>query len=73
MWMAWGYQTRPASAPFAQTWKSYFKRAQYVVLSAPGDPLIGWNPNLLTWFSGHFHLTYHHDYVFIYRADANAD
>jgi len=25
---------------------------------------------LLTWFSDHFHLIYHHDYVVIYRADA---
>ena len=70
MWMAWGYQTKPAAAPFAQTWKTYFERARYVVLSAPGDSLIGWNTNLLTWFSDHFHLIYHHDYVVIYRADA---
>jgi hypothetical protein len=72
MWMAWGYQTKPAAATFAQTWKTYFERAQYVVLSTPGDSLIGWNPNLVTWFSDHFHLDYHHDYVFIYRADANS-
>jgi hypothetical protein len=69
MWMAYGYQTKPATAAFARTWKSYLDRAQYVVLSEPVDPLIGWNANLVTWFSGHFHLTYHHDYVFIYRAD----
>jgi hypothetical protein len=73
MWMAWGYQTKPATATFARTWKSYFERAQFVVLSSPGDPLIGWNPNSLKWFSGHFHLTYHHDYVFIYRADATTN
>jgi hypothetical protein len=72
MWMAWGYQTKPAAAAFAQTWKSYFERAKYVVLSTPGDALIGWNPSLLTWFSGHFDLTYHHDYVYIYRAEAKA-
>jgi hypothetical protein len=70
MWMAYGYQTKPATASYAQTWKSYFARAQYVVLSTPGDSLVGWNPNLVTWFSVHFHLTYHHNYVFIYRADA---
>jgi hypothetical protein len=70
MWMAWGYQTKPATATFAQTWKSFFERAQYVVLSTPGDSLVGWNPNVVTWFSDHFHLTYHHDYVFIYRANA---
>jgi hypothetical protein len=69
MWMAWGYQTKPAAASFATTWKSYFERAQYVVLSTPGDALIGWNPSLITWFSDHFHLTYHHNYVFIYRTD----
>lgn len=72
MWMAWGYQTKPATATFAQMWKSYFERAQYVVLSTPGDALIGWNPNLVTWFSDHFHLTYHHDYVVIYRADVKS-
>lgn len=72
MWMAWGYQTKAASAAFAQTWKSDLERAQYVVLSNPGDSLIGWNPNLVTWFSDHFHLIYHHDYVFIYRADAKS-
>jgi hypothetical protein len=70
MWMAYGYQTKPATTSFAQTWQSYFARAQYVVLNNPGDSLVGWNPNLLTWFSVHFHLTYHHNYVFIYRADA---
>ena len=69
MWMAWGYQTKPATAAFAQTWKSYLARAQYVVLSEPVDPLIGWNANLVTWFSDNFRLTYHHNYVFIYRAD----
>jgi hypothetical protein len=69
MWMAWGYQTKPATAAFARTWKSYFERAHYVVLSEPVDPLIGWNANLVTWFSDHFRLTYHHNYVFIYRAD----
>jgi hypothetical protein len=72
MWMAWGYQTRPATATFAQTWKSYFERAQYVVLTNPGDSLVGWDANLTSWFSHHFHLTYHHDYVFIYRSDAHA-
>ena len=69
MWMAWGYQTKPATAAFAQTWKSYLARAQYVVLSEPVDPLIGWNADLVTWFSENFRLTYHHNYVFIYRAD----
>ena len=72
MWMAWGYQTKPATAAFARTWKSYFERAQYVVLSSPGDSLVGWDPSLITWFSEHYRLTYHHNYVFIYRADANA-
>jgi hypothetical protein len=71
MWMAWGYQTKPATATFAETWKLYFERAQYVVLSAPGDSLIGWDRNLATWFSDHFRLTYHHNYVFIYRAVAD--
>jgi hypothetical protein len=73
MWMAWGYQTKPAAAAFATTWKSYFEHAQYVVLSTPGDSLIGWTPTLLAWFSDHFQLTYRHNYVFIYRADDNAD
>jgi hypothetical protein len=72
MWMAWGYQTKPATATFARTWRSDFALARYVVLSTPGDSLVGWDPNLMTWFSEHFHLTYHHDYVFIYRADAPA-
>lgn len=72
MWMAWGYQTRPAAPAFAQQWKSYFERARYVVLSAPGDALVGWDANVETWFSEHFHLMYHHDYVYIYRADATS-
>jgi hypothetical protein len=72
MWMAWGYQTKPATATFAETWKSNFARAQYVVLSYPGDSLIGWTLNLKTWFSDHFHLIYHHNYVFIYRSVANS-
>ena len=70
MWMAWGYQTRPATSTFAMQWKSYFEKAHYVVLSSPGDPLVGWSPGLTAWFATHFSLDYHHDYVFIYRADA---
>jgi hypothetical protein len=72
MWMAWGYETKPATAAFAKIWKTNFERAQYVVLSIPGDSLIGWNTGLLTWFDNRFHLIYHHNYVFIYRADANS-
>jgi hypothetical protein len=72
MWMAWGYQTKPATAAFAQQWQSYFERAQYVVLDNPDDALVGWDPKVATWFSEHFHLTYHHDYVYIYRVDATS-
>lgn len=72
MWMAWGYQTKAAAPAFAAEWMTYFEKASYAVLNSPGDSLVGWSPTLLTWFSNHFRLVYHHNYVFIYQSDATS-
>lgn len=67
MWMAWGYQLIPPAHAFTAEWKSYFEKAQYVVLSHPGAQGIPWDKNLSDWFKRNYQLISSSSYVHIYR------
>ncbi len=67
MWMKFGYKVVPPTQTFANQWKSYFKDAQYVVLSGPNDPNIPWTNGLRAYFDDHFQLDLGKNYVYIYR------
>lgn len=67
MWLAWGYHLKPAPVAFVAVWKSYFQRAQYVVLSGPKSNFIPWNHGLRKWLKSHFHLLHNKYPAFIYK------
>jgi glycosyl transferase family 87 len=70
MYMKWGYQVTPPTKAYADQWRGYFERAQYVVLSLPDDANIPWTTSLHAYFNGHYHEVLGKNYIYIYRRDA---
>ena len=79
MWMAWGYMRVAPTQKFLAEWRSYFEKAQYVVLSyyqfKPFEAgitfnVIPWDRNQIAWFKSHYHLRFHERYVYIYAKDS---
>ena len=58
LWLAWGYHLIPAAPAFTAEWRSYFERAQFVVLGLPRSNVIPWNHGLHSWFAANYHLIY---------------
>jgi hypothetical protein len=71
MWQRWGDQLVAPPPVFVAEWKTYFERAQYVVLNTPQTSFIPWNAGLLAWFNSNYYLLYSNEYVFIYARIAH--
>ncbi|MGA7835345.1 MAG: hypothetical protein WCA31_09095 [Acidimicrobiales bacterium] len=69
MWMGWGYDARTTPLAFAAQWETYFKEAQYVVLTSPTTSNIPWDLKLTAWFHLHYREVYSRNYVHIYKHD----
>jgi hypothetical protein len=67
MWMKWGYQLAPPTKTFVNEWKTYFEKAQYVVLGSPDDANVPWTKGLHSYFNDHFQLVFGKNYTYIYR------
>jgi hypothetical protein len=79
MWMAWGYMRIDPSPKFLAEWRSYFARAQYVVLSyyqfkpfkaGVTFNVVPWDRAQISWFKAHYHLEFRKRYVYIYEKDS---
>jgi alpha-1,2-mannosyltransferase len=71
-WLAYGGGKTPPAVPpypaaFVDTWRSYFERAQFVVLSYPETDRIPFDSSLVRWFKDHFRLVVARPGTFIYR------
>jgi hypothetical protein len=72
MWQSQGDQLVAPPADFVAQWKTYFEKAQYVVLNAPQTSFIPWNAGLIAWFDSKYYLLYSNEYVFIYARTAHS-
>jgi len=70
MWQTFGNHLASAPPEFVSEWKSYFERAQYVVLNRPNTDYVPWNDSLTSWFANHYHLIAHGTYVYIYQNES---
>lgn len=69
MWMAWGNQLIAPKPAFAAEWKSYFEKAQFVVLMNRHSIIVPWTGGLVTWFDQNYHLVTSETSLDVYKKD----
>ncbi len=66
IWQTWNNDYSDPPVAFAAQWKSYFERADFVVLSSPGTVMVPWDKNLSAWFKIHYRSISDSHGVFVY-------
>jgi hypothetical protein len=66
VWQTWNNDYANPPPAFAAQWRSYFQRANYVVLNSPSTVMIPWDRSLESWFQSNYHMISDSHGVFIY-------